>query len=62
MKELFEIDELKVYFGEDFDVGDHIHIRQPTVGEILKMGEIAYFSVLNALTAVPSDYIAQLHK
>lgn len=62
MKELFEIDELKVYFGEDFKINDHIIIRQPTVGEILAAGEMAYFGMVNALIAVPSDYIAQLHK
>lgn len=62
MKELFEIDELKVYFGEDFKINDHVIIRQPTVGEILQAGELAYFGMVNALTAVPSDYIAQLHK
>ena len=62
MKELFEIDELKVYFGEDFIVNEHITIRQPTVDEILQMGELSYYSMVNALTAVPSDYIAQLDK
>ena len=62
MKELFEIDELKVYFGEDFKINDHILIRQPTVGEILEAGELAYYGMVNALIAVPSDYIAQLHK
>lgn len=62
MKELFEIDELKVYFGEDFKINDHVIIRQPTVGEILEIGELSYYGMVNALTAVPSDYIAQLHK
>lgn len=62
MKELFEIDELKVYFGEDFKINDHVTIRQPTIGEILAVGEIPYYAMVNALTAVPSDYIAQLDK
>ena len=62
MKELFEIDELKVYFGEDFQVNEYVSIRQPTVGEILQAGELSYYSMVNALTAVPSDYISQLHK
>lgn len=62
MKELFEIDELQVYFGEDFEINSFLKIRQPTIGEILTTGEIAYYSMVNALTAVPSDYIAQLHQ
>ena len=62
MKELFEIDELQVYFGEDFVINPFMKIRQPTIDEILKLGELTYYSMVNALTAVPSDYIAQLHK
>ena len=62
MKELYEIDELKLYFGEDFRVNDYVIIRQPSIGEIIQMGEKKYFSIVQLLTSTPSDMIAQLHK
>lgn len=62
LKDLYEIDELKLYFGEDFRVNDHVVIHQPSMGEIIEMGERKYFSLVQLLTATPSDMIAQLHK
>lgn len=62
LKRLYEVDELKLYFGDDFKVNEHITIHQPTIGEILEMGEQKYFSIAHLLTATPSDMIAQLHK
>jgi len=62
LKQLYEVDELKLYFGDDFRINDHVIIHQPTIGEILEMGEQKYFSIVHLLTATPSDMIAQLHK
>ena len=62
MIELFEIDELKLYFGEDFRINEHMVIHQPTMGEIITMGEREYFALVQALVATPSDMIAQLDK
>lgn len=62
LKEIYEIDELKLYFGEDFRVNEHVVIRQPSMGDIIEFGERKYFSLIHLLTATPSDMIAQLHK
>lgn len=55
-------DELKIYRGQDFIVSKHIHIRQPTLGNICDYGEESYFSMVHQLTATPSSLKAQLWK
>lgn len=55
-----QIDALQLYFGEDYIVNDYIRIHQPTVGEIMRMGEGAYFNLIYSLIAIPSDLKAQL--
>ena len=55
-------DELKIYRGQDYVVSKHIHISQPTLGEICDYGEEAYFSMVHQLTATPSSLKAQLWK
>ncbi len=54
-KELFDFDELKMYFGEDYRVNDYVTVHTPTVGEIAEFGEQKYYSVVSVLTAIPSD-------
>ena len=49
-----EIDELKLYFGYDYNIGD-ITIHQPTIGEIIDYGEQEYYSMVHCLTSIPSD-------
>lgn len=61
LSKLYEIDELQLYFGRDFVINEHIVVKQPTLGEIVTMGERNYFSMINKLTAIPSDMIAELH-
>lgn len=60
MKELFETDELQQYFGYGLKICDGLEVRQPTVGDIVKLGEARYFSTIYTLTAIPSDMKAQL--
>lgn len=55
-------DELKMYFGDDYVINEHIKIHQPTIGEIVDMGERDYFTMITCLTAIPSDMIAQLYQ
>lgn len=45
------IDWLKVYFGEDIFVTDKISIHQPTIKEIVDVGEIRYLSFCQNFTA-----------
>ena len=52
---MLEYDELKLFFGEDYLVNEHITIRQATIGDIVAYGEKEYFSLIHTLCSVPSD-------
>lgn len=60
LENMFEYDELQMYFGEDYIVNDKIHIHQPTIGEIVEWGERKYYSMIYTLTCIPSDMKSQL--
>lgn len=60
MSDMFEYDELQMYFGEDYIINDKIKIHQPTIGEIVKFGEREYYSMVHTLTCIPSDMKSQL--
>ena len=55
-----KFDQLKMYFGEPYDVGNGIIIRQPTVGEILDVGEAEFYATLYVFIANPTTYRLQL--
>lgn len=55
-----EVDELQLYFGDDYIINDYIKIKQPRIGEIVDYGEAKYFSVVHTLTAIPSDMKSML--
>ena len=55
-----KFDQLKMYFGEPFDVGNGITIRQPTVGDILEVGEEDFYGTLYVFIANPTTYRLQL--
>lgn len=52
---LLEVDELSLYFGEPYVVNDYITITIPKIGEIVKYGERQYYSMVQTITAIPSD-------
>jgi hypothetical protein len=54
-----EVDELLLYFGDDYVINKNIRIHQPLVGEIVNC-ERDYFSMVHTLTAIPSDHKSQL--
>lgn len=54
-----EVDELLLYFGDDYIINDKIRIHQPLIGEIVSC-EREYFSMVHALTAISSDMKSQL--
>lgn len=60
MADILEIDELQLYFGEDYVVNSKIVIHQPTIGEIVEYGEKEYYSMIHTLTCIPSDMKSQL--
>lgn len=60
MAEIFEYDELQMYFGEPFRINDKISIYIPTIGEIVEFGERQYYSMVHTITCIPSDMKSQL--
>ena len=54
-----EVDELLLYFGDDYVINDKIKIHQPKIGDIISC-ERDYFSMVHTLTAIPSDCKAML--
>jgi hypothetical protein len=57
---LLEMDELSLYFGEPYKVNDYITITLPKVGDVVKYGEREYYSMVQTITAIPSDMKSQL--
>ena len=55
-----DVDDLKLYIGDDYVINDNITIFQPTIRMIAEFGEREFFSVVHTLVAIPSDMKAQL--
>lgn len=55
-----EIDELQLYFGDDYVINDYITISQPSIGQVVDYGESSYFSTIYTITAIPSDMKSSL--
>ena len=60
MENLLEVDELSLYFGEPYVVNEYITITLPKIGEVVKYGERQYYSIIQTITAIPSDMKSQL--
>lgn len=57
---LLEVDELQLYFGNPYIVNDYVTVRIPTIGEVVEYGEKRYYSMIQRITAIPSDMKASL--
>lgn len=57
---LFDVDELKLYFGDDIKIADGVVLKSPTIGQIVDYGEASYFSVMQTICATPSSMKVQL--
>ena len=53
--DLIHVDPLKLYFGEPYVINKYVTIYQPTIGDIIKYGEREYYSMIQTITAIPSD-------
>lgn len=53
-------DELSLYFGEPYVVNSYITVTIPKIGELVKYGERQYYSMLQTVTAIPSEMKSQL--
>ena len=58
--DFINVDALKLYFGDPYVVNKYITIYQPTIGDIIDYGEKEYYSMVQTLTAIPSDMKSQL--
>lgn len=62
-KPKFEFDRLKMYFGDPYIIKNEtgiIQINQPTLGDILEIGEKEFYSTLNIFVSNPTSYRLQL--
>ena len=57
---LLEVDELALYFGDPYVVNKYITITLPKIGELVKYGEHQYYSMVQTITAIPSEMKSQL--
>lgn len=57
---LVEVDALALYFGDPYKVNQYITIFQPKMGQIVEYGEREYYSMVQTLTAIPSEMKANL--
>lgn len=57
---LLEVDELMLYFGDPYKVNKYITITLPRIGELVQYGERQYYSMVQTLTAIPSEMKSQL--
>jgi hypothetical protein len=55
-----EVDDLKLYIGDDYVINDSIKVLQPNIRQIAEFGERDFFSVVHTITAIPSDMKSQL--
>lgn len=55
-KERSTFDYLQLYFGEPYSITDKIQILQPTIGDIIRMGEKNVYSVVHIFVANPTMY------
>lgn len=60
MKLLRDIDELKLYRGDDYVLPNGVKIQCPTLGQICDYGESKYLSMLSIFTSTTIDRCAQL--
>ena len=55
-----DVDDLKLYIGDEYVINEHISVLQPTIKNIAEFGEKEFFSVLHTVVAIPSDMKANL--
>ena len=57
---MFDVDDLKIYRGDDIRITDKIIVIQPTIDQIIEFGEKRYFQTVHRLTGVGADFKWQL--
>ena len=49
------MNELQLYFGDDYLITKYITLKHPKVDDIIRMGEEEYFAMINLFAITPSD-------
>lgn len=57
---LLEVDELSLYFGDPYKINDYVTITLPKIGDVVRYGERQYYSMVQTITAIPSEMKSQL--
>ena len=57
---LLEVDELSLYFGDPYPINDYVTITLPKIGDVVEYGERQYYSMVQTITAIPSEMKSQL--
>lgn len=52
----FEFDNLKMYFGDDYITKNGIVVRQPSLGDIIEVGEKNFYETLNVFVSNPTSF------
>lgn len=58
--DIIQVDELRLYFGDDIKIADGVVLKSPTMGQVVDYGEASYFSVVQTLCATPSSMKVKL--
>lgn len=58
--DLFQVDELRLYMGEDIKIADGVVIKSPNIRQIVDYGESAYFQMAQILCSTPSSMKVKL--
>ena len=58
--DLIQVDELRLYMGEDIKIADGIVLKSPIIQEIMDYGEQKYFLMAQTLCATPSSVKTKL--
>lgn len=57
---MLEVDELGLYFGDPYVINDYVTVTIPKIGKLIEYGEKSYYSMVQTITAIPSDMKSQL--
>lgn len=59
-KNKIEFDELQMFYGLDYKINEQIIITQPTIGQIVTIGEKQFYSSIMPFITNPTSYRLQL--
>lgn len=58
--DLIQVDELRLYMGEDIKIADGVVVKSPSIRQIVDYGESNYFNMAQTICATPSTMKVKL--